>query len=254
MTGPGADPVQQTALSAHRRTLALACRVLAHAGLAEDVLGHVSLRLSDDRVLVRCRGPEERGLLFTRGEDIRLVDLDGVGDLGEHALPKEFPIHAEVLRARPDVAAVVHVHPPSVLLAGLADVPLRPVFGAYNIPASRMAEVGVPVYGRAVLIMTSTLGREMVAAMGDASVCVLRGHGATTVGSSVEQAVVRALNLEVLARVCVDLERMKGKASAVPDLSPDERAQLPDLGADFNDVLIWRHHVSRLDHAGLARL
>ncbi len=252
MTGGGSgNPAQESALSDLRRTLAMACRVLAHAGLAEDVLGHVSLRLPDDRVLVRCRGPEERGLLFTNGEDIRLVDLDGVGDLGEHALPNEFPIHAEVLRARPDVAAVVHVHPPSVLLAGLADVPLRPVFGAYNIPAYRMAEAGVPVYRRAVLIRTATLGREMVAEMGEASACVLRGHGATTVGSSVEQAVVRALNLEVLARVCVHLERIRGKAAA-PDLSADERAELPDLGADFNDGLVWRHHVSRLDHAGLA--
>jgi len=233
-----------------RRTVALACRVLAHRGLAEDVLGHVSVRVGADRMLVRCRGPHERGLLFTTQDDVRLVDLEGHGDLaGEYAVPNELPIHAEVLRARPDVDAVVHAHPPSVLLAGLAELPLRPVFGAYNIPAMRMAAAGVPVYPRAVLIRRADLGREMVTAMGDSGVCVLRGHGVTTAGGSVEQAVVRALNLDVLARVTLDLARLGRTAPEVPE---QDMAELPDLGGAFNDLAVWRHHVARLESAGLS--
>jgi ribulose-5-phosphate 4-epimerase/fuculose-1-phosphate aldolase len=246
----GSDEVISGAdLAAERRTVALGCRVLAHRGLAEDVLGHVSVRVGADRMLVRCRGPEERGLLFTTGDDVRLVDLEGRGDLaGGYAVPNELPIHAEVLRARPDVTAVVHAHPPSVLVAALAELPLRPVFGAYNIPAMRMASAGVPVYPRAVLIRRSDLGREMVAAMGDAAVCVLRGHGVTTTGASVEQAVVRALNLDVLARVTLDLARL---GRPVSDISSEDMAELPDLGGGFNDLSVWRHHVARLDWAGL---
>jgi ribulose-5-phosphate 4-epimerase/fuculose-1-phosphate aldolase len=250
MTCGSADAAPGEAeLAAAQRTVALACRVIAHAGLAEDVLGHVSLRLPDGRVLVRCRGPEERGLLFTCDEDIRLVDLDGGGDLGGYALPNEFPIHAEVLKARPEVTAVVHAHPPAILLAGLAGVPLRPVFGAYNIPAFSMASDGVPVYPRAVLIRTAALGCEMVAAMGQAPVCLLRGHGVTTVGSSVEQAVVRAVNLEKLARVCVGIARI---GSEVSDVASEDALELPDLGSSFNDTLLWRHHLARLEQAGLA--
>lgn len=232
-----------------RRTVAIACRILAHQGLAEDVLGHVSVRVGPDRMLVRCRGPEERGLLFTEPADIRLVDLEGHGELDDdYAVPNELPIHAEVLRARPDAISVVHAHPPSVLLAGLGGIALRPVFGAYNIPALRMALDGVPVYPRAVLIRRPDLGREMVAAMGESPVCVLRGHGLTTIGGSVEQAVVRALNLNVLARVSVELFQL---GEQVPVLAPEDVAELPDLGAAFNDVSVWRHHVARLRHAGL---
>ena len=44
-----------------RRDVAVACRVLAFAGLAADVLGHVSVRVGEDRLLVRCRGPQESG-------------------------------------------------------------------------------------------------------------------------------------------------------------------------------------------------
>ena len=39
-----------------RRSIARACRILALQGLAEDVLGHVSVRLGADRLLIRCRG------------------------------------------------------------------------------------------------------------------------------------------------------------------------------------------------------
>lgn len=235
-----------------RRTIALACRILANAGLAEDILGHVSLRVGTDTLLVRCRGPEEQGLLLTLDEDVRLVGLDGRGDdLGQWSVPAELPIHAEVLRARPSVDAVVHCHPPAVLAAGLAGVELRPVFGAYNIPAARMALDGIPSYPRKILVRRPELGRELVAAMGAAPVCVLSGHGIVTVGSgphAVEQAVVRALNLDLLARVCLEQVRLGDHAAS---LTPEDIAELPDLGAAFNDLNLWRHHVARLRLAGL---
>ena len=247
---PGTGEGRNT--SAARRTVAQACRVLALAGLAEDILGHVSVRLAPGRLLVRCRSPHEEGLLFTTPDDVREVDLDGGGDLRSWAAPNELPIHTEVLRARPDVDAVVHCHPPSVLVAGLAQTPLRPVFGAYNIPALRMALEGVPVWPRSVLVRRRELGMAMVQAMGASSVLVLRGHGITTTGAgehAVEQAVVRALNLEVLARVSLALHAAGASAADLPPADVDE---LPDLGSGFNDLFVWRHHLARLRHAGLA--
>jgi ribulose-5-phosphate 4-epimerase/fuculose-1-phosphate aldolase len=134
-------------------------------------------------------------------------------------------------------------------------VALRPVFGAYNIPAARLALDGVPVYPRAVLIRRPDLGRELVDAMGSAPVCVLRGHGIVTVGSgehAVEQAVVRALNLDVLARINVEREGLADRPREDIDLPPEDVAELPDLGSAFNDLLVWRHHLARLRLAGLA--
>ena len=250
------DQSAQTA--AHRLLVANACRVLGARGLAEDVLGHISLRTGPDRILVRCRGPREEGLFLTQPADVREVDLDGrpvdgdaEGGLDGWSVPNELPIHAEVLRARPDVDAVVHCHPPSVLMAGLEGVPLRPVFGAYHIPAARMALDGVPVYPRSVLVRRPDLGREVAAALGGAPVLVMRGHGITAVGSgphAVEQAVVRALALDVLARVSLESARLGGRA---PELPPEDVAELPDLGGAFNDLMLFRHHLARLRHEGL---
>jgi ribulose-5-phosphate 4-epimerase/fuculose-1-phosphate aldolase len=245
--------MDQAETRARRLLVANACRVLGARGLAEDVLGHVSVRTGPDRILVRCRGPHEEGLFLTQVADVREVDLDGrpVEGLEGWSVPNELPIHAEVLRARPDVDAVVHCHPPSVLLAGLEGVPLRPVFGAYHIPAARMALDGVPVYPRSVLVRRPELGREVAAALGGAPVLVMRGHGITAVGSgphAVEQAVVRALALDVLARVSLESARLGGRA---PELPPEDVAELPDLGGAFNDVMLFRHHLARLRHEGL---
>ena len=233
-----------------RRSIACACRILALQGLAEDVLGHVSVRVGADELLVRCRGPQERGLLFTTPADVHLVPLDGPADLpGGYVVPSELPIHAAVLRRRPDVQAVAHAHAPSVIMADLAGLTLRPVIGAYNIPAMRLALDGIPVYPRAVLIRRPELAAEMLAAMGGAPVCVLRGHGVTSTGATIAQAVLRALNLESLARITLGFARVGGQPPALP---AEDIAELPDLGATLNEDHLWRYHLARLEHAGLA--
>ena len=227
-----------------RNKLATACRILAHAGLVEDVLGHVSACAGDDHLLVRCRGPRERGLAFTTPDDIRLVPLDG-GDPGDgYAVPNELPIHAAVVRADATAEAVVHAHPPVVVAADLAGVPLVPLVGAYNIPAAKLTAGGIGVYPRGVLIRTPELAAEMVAAMAGKPVCVLRGHGITVAGTTIEQAVARALALDSLARMATSVATFGGTVRALPD---DDLALLPDLGTAFNDELLWRHHEARLE-------
>jgi 3,4-dihydroxyphthalate decarboxylase len=146
------------------------------------------------------------------------------------------------------VNAVVHAHPPAVLICGLAGLELRPIVGAYNIPAMRMALDGVPVYPRSVLISRPALAREMMAAMGDRPVCVLKGHGITVTGESVEQAVVRALNLNALATVTLEVARAGARAEPIPAA---DVAELPDLGSAFNDLSAWRHHLAKARRQGL---
>lgn len=244
------DEPRHEEIEALRRTIAIGCRILAARGLSEDILGHVSCRAGPHHILVRCRGPEERGLLFTTPNDVRRVDLRAPGELDEgFTPPHELSIHAEVLAARPDVSSVVHAHPPRVVAADLAGMSFPPLVGAYNIPAARLAERGIPVYPRSVLISRPELGREMVAAMGDRPVCILRGHGITTAAARVEQAVVAALVLDSLAAMALNVVKAGGRPTPIP--APD-LAELPDLGSGFHDVLLWRHHVARLEREGLS--
>ncbi len=239
----------EVSLDARRVQLALACRMLAQGGLVENVLGHVSMRLGSGRALVRCRGPEEKGLLFTRPSDIRVVDLEtGTSDDDRWEPPRELPIHTAVLGARPEVEVVIHAHPPRVVAADLAGVPLVPMIGAYDIPAGRLAAGGIPVHPRGVLITRPELAAEMLESMGDRPVCVLRGHGLVATGATVEEAVTAAFALDTLARIGLTVA---GAGGTVVPLPEEDLAELPDLGTEFNDRLMWRHRRALLARQGL---
>lgn len=229
------------AYAADRAKIATACRILAHQGLTQGVLGHVSTRAGDRALLIRGRTPDDTGLARTTARHVVRVDyeghiVDGVSPADGWAPPRELPIHGRLLQRRDDIAAVVHAHPWESLLCGLARLPFRPVFGAWNIPAFRMALDGVGVYPRSVLISDDKLADEMIAAMDGRRVCLLVGHGITVAGDSVEQATVAAVNFTRLCAVTIELARL---GVEVPNVPEADMAELPDLGRDFNDVMAW---------------
>ena len=224
---------------------------MAHRGLVENILGHISLRIEGGRALVRCRRPQESGLRFTTPDDVRLVDLATRAVLddtaGHYAPPSELPIHTSVLAAHPDAGCVVHAHPPDVVAASLAGFAFEPIVGAYDIPAAHLAAAGIPVHQRSVLIRTDELAAEMVASLGDAPALVLKGHGVVTTGTDVAEAVLRALQIDTLARMHLRVRA----AEAIPEAIPDaDLAELPDLGGAFNRETLWRHHLAVLEHDG----
>jgi ribulose-5-phosphate 4-epimerase/fuculose-1-phosphate aldolase len=228
-----------------RDKVALACRILSHRGLVDGILGHVSARVAESELVVRCRTTDESGLAASCADEVCRVTLDGEPiDLPEGAaLPKELPIHTELMRRRPDVGSVIHAHPPAALLSGLAELEPRAVFGAYNIPAMRLALDGVPVFRRPVLITRSDLAGELADAMDGRPVCLMVGHGITVAASTVEQATVLAVNLNALLEVTVELARLRAEP---PEVSSEDLAELPDLGSAFNDTLVWNSLVAEL--------
>lgn len=235
-------------LDSERTLVAQGCRVAASRGLVDGMLGHLSLRIDDDRLLIRCRSDTDTGVAFARPSDIRLITFDGnagaPGELDGFRVPNELPIHVETMRADTNHRAVAHVHPPAVVAADLAGIALRPIYGAFDIPGARLARGGVPVYQRAVLIRNARLGKEMVAAMGGKPVVILRGHGITSAAGSIEQAVLQAISVDALARMSLRVRAAGGNLSDIDDADWDD---LPDLGSDFNTKSAWRHEVARLD-------
>jgi ribulose-5-phosphate 4-epimerase/fuculose-1-phosphate aldolase len=225
-------------LDRRRSTLAQACRVLAQQGLVQGHLGHLSARVDEDSMLIRCRPPDERGVLHTRPADIRLIGLDGEPreDPEGRTPPNELPLHAEVYRHRADIQAVVHAHPWATLICGVAEVPIRPRFGAFDIVAAKLALGEIPVYPSSRLVDDQAAAREIVATMGDHDVCILRGHGVVVGAGEVELAVLRTLQLDLTARATIELSRLGAGDKVIPR---QEVEALPDLGADF-EAVSWR--------------
>lgn len=237
-----------TDLDQQRAVVAQGCRVAAARGLVDGILGHLSLRVDDEHLLVRCRSDADAGVAFTRPSDVRLIAFDGSagapGELDGYRVPNELPIHVETMLADAGHAAVAHLHPPDVVAADLAGITIRPIYGAYDIPGAWLARCGVPVYERAVLIRNSRLGKEMVAAMRGRPVVICRGHGITSAGATVAQAVLQAISLDALARMSLRVRAAGGTLRAIDDADWDD---LPDLGSAFTAEAAWRHEVARLD-------
>lgn len=229
-----------------RTKIAQSCRILAMEGLVEGILGHVSVRVNEKEMLIRCRGDQETGVRYTTDDAIRLVDFDGKGvDLvGRYEVPKELPIHGEIYKSRPEVGCVIHAHPPSVLICGISELEFNPIFGAFNMPAMRMALQGIPVYPRSVLVTRPDLAAQMIEIMGDNNVCLMKGHGITVTGKTVEETTVRAINFHILAQVTLEVARLGKSAATLP---PEDIAELPDLGSTFNDIWGWKHYVRKLE-------
>lgn len=244
MTGNNVESLQET--------IAIACRILGFMGLVRETTGHVSARIDDGRMLIRCRGKDESGVVFTDPESVRSVDFDG-GNLdhaGEYETPTELPIHGEIYRARPDVNAVVHAHPRASLICTLLGLELKPIFGAFDPNAMSLAVTEIPVFPRSILIRERAVGEQLAQVLGYKPVCILRGHGTVTTGASVQEATIRAIQLETLASITLEIAKAGGTPNVI---SPEDQEYFRRLretqdakaqahGADVFQWT-WRHYI-----------
>ncbi len=221
-----------------RELVTLGCRVLGAEGHGDLVWGHVS-----------ARDPLGRGVWMkaaTLGFDevtlahVVLVSPDGDVLEGEGRRHAEFPIHTEVVRARPDVGAVVHTHAPHAVAFAALEVPLRPISheGTLFVPpdVARFTRTGD-------LIVTPELGREVAEALGPRNALLLVNHGIVTVGPDVPRAVLAALLLEracrtqLLAMAAGELRRWSSNEES---LAKRERCYSPELLSQAWDYLVRR--------------
>jgi HCOMODA/2-hydroxy-3-carboxy-muconic semialdehyde decarboxylase len=181
--------------------LVLANRILYARGVV-DGFGHVSAR--HDRspghfLLSRNMAP---GLV--RREDIVTFDLDSAAlDAAGRRVYLERFIHSEIYRVRPDVYAIVHSHSPSVIPFGVTGRPLRPVFhmSGFLGEGAALFEIRDAAGDTDMLVSSGALGAALAKTLGARSTVLMRGHGSTVVGTTLEQAVYRAIYAEVNAQL-----------------------------------------------------
>ena len=102
-----------------------ASQALAAAGQANMVWGHASVRDPGGRgAWMKSAG---WGLEEIDGEKVILVGPDGSVRDGTGSRHIEYPIHTEIMAARPDVGSVVHTHSRAANEFAALDVPLRPL-------------------------------------------------------------------------------------------------------------------------------
>jgi ribulose-5-phosphate 4-epimerase/fuculose-1-phosphate aldolase len=173
---------------------AQANRALGASGQSDMVWGHASMRDPQGRgVWMKASGWSFDEVTSDR---VALVSPDGEVLGGNGPRHIEYPIHTEVMLARPDVNSVVHTHAPAAVSFASLDVPLL----AISHDGVEFAEPQIPRFTRTgALISSADLGRALADTIGDGVGCLIPQHGLVTVGPDPATAVMRAL---LLARAC----------------------------------------------------
>jgi len=232
-------------LSQMRESVALSCRVLGKLNLTKEPSGHVSMRVPGEaKVLIKARGPEESGLRFVTARDIITVDFNGKKVAGYEGLesPQEVFIHTWMYKTHPDIQCVVHVHPLTVVLFTICNKPLLPLFGAYDPTGLRLLIEGLATYPRSITVSNEKLGEEFSHVMGEKRACLMRGHGITSAGASVEEATLTAIKLNEIAEV-----NYRASLLGTPEPIPQEDIDIimgstPGIRKSVHAGSAWRYY------------
>lgn len=245
-------------LEATAETVATACRILGNLDLTHEALGHVSYRAPDSpTILIKGKGPNEVGLRYTTPEDILEVDFDAkpVSSVSGLQPPSESYIHLWMYRKNPSLRSVIHVHPEAAVLLTICGIEIQPIYGAFAT-GSRIAVAGVPVYPRSRTVADDTLGEEFADFMGDNTVAMMHGHGITVVGTSVQEATVRAIAFNQLARMTYQAHLLGTPKLIAEDEIERLRAPLEtgrkrgSAGGAVSTLASWRYYETLAGHNG----
>jgi len=196
-----------------RNQLARVGAEAVHAGLVVGSGGNLSARApGSDRCWITAAGSWLDRLKPT---EFTLINLAGRQLRVEHPEPSsEWRLHTETYLRRPDVNAIVHLHPQtSVLLTALGhDIALITTDHAYYL--RQIATIGFDPPGSSELAIAAAN-----AVAGGINALILDHHGCSVLADSVELAYKRAVNLEEAARMTyAALVLAQGKPARMPEV------------------------------------
>src|SRR5215213_7464175 len=168
--------------------------------------GNVSIRLDENTVLatptMTCKGRMTE-------DDLALTDMDGK-PLSDRRASSELAMHLLIYRARPDIKAVCHAHPPhgtAFAVAGLAiDKPILSEV-ILTLGCVPLTDYGTP--------STDELTEAMQPYVPHHNALLMANHGAVAYGEDIWQAWDRLETLEHTAKIAI-LARALGGANDLP--------------------------------------
>lgn len=177
----------------HARQIIEICKLMHQRQYIAAWDGNVSVKLNPQRVMITPSGFNKG---FITADDLIVTDMSGKAVRGERRPSSEVFLHLKVYEQRPDVAAVVHAHPPTAVALTIAGVSMaEPV-----LPEVVLLLGGIPT---AEYATPSTLeGPEALAdPIAEHDAVMLERHGSVTVGRDLIEAYNRLEKLEHTAKV-----------------------------------------------------
>ena len=214
--------------------LVKASHILHQQGVAA-AFGHVSARIPATDTFIF---PPRMSPALVRADNLLELDVEGNQLSGKGRPNTEFWIHARIYKARPDVQAICHVHPPScVVLSSLGET-IRPLHASGAIFRN-----DVQVFDRISLIRTRELGDAVASTLGDHGAMLLRGHGVNVADKDVRRVCVMTLWMEEAANY-----QLRAMSAGKPRYFTAEELETiyPQVSGEEVSKRVWEYFSSRV--------
>ncbi|SRR5579885_1972106 len=176
-----------------RRGIVEACRAMNASGINQGTSGNISARFGEVLLITPSGLPYEE----MAPQDIVRMPIEGEYGSWEGAMrpSSEWRFHLDIVRARPEVGAVVHAHSTyatALAIAGREIPAMHYMIAACGGPSVRLAPYAT--YG------TKELSDNALKALEGRTCCLLANHGMIATGPNLKRAMWLAIELETLAR------------------------------------------------------
>jgi L-fuculose-phosphate aldolase len=173
-----------------RQSIIDACLRMNASGINQGTSGNVSLRHGDGMLITPTSTPYEA----MKPDQIVYMHLDGNHDPAQRP-SSEWRFHRDILKARPEVNAIVHAHPPYSTMLAIMGMEIPPVH--YMVAVAGGDTIRCAPYAT---FGTQELSEHAVRALEGRLACLLAHHGMIAAGQSLAKAMWLAVEVETLAR------------------------------------------------------
>jgi L-fuculose-phosphate aldolase len=196
-------------------------RRIWHKGYCAGNEGNHSVRIGENRFLCTPTGISKG---FLKPDDICTVDIEGKQLAGKRKRTSEMLMHLAIYKARPDVKAVVHSHPPHATAFAIAGVELPTC-----IHPEAEVFLGQVRTAKYVTPGDTRLGESLLPYVKDSNTILLQNHGTVTFSTSLEDAYYKLEIVDAYSRILL----LAKQVGSIRPLDDKEMKELLDLKVRF---------------------
>ena len=183
--------------------------------------GNHSYRIGENRVLCTPTGISKG---FLKPDDICVTDMEGKQIGGVRKRTSEMLLHLAIYKARPDIKAVVHSHPPHATAFAIANVELPTC-----IHPEAEVFLGAVKTAKYVTPGDTRLGESILPYVKDSNTILLQNHGTVTFDKDIEGAYYKLEIVDAYARILI----LAKQIGSIRPLDAGEMKELLDLKVRF---------------------
>jgi len=185
-----------------RKEVARFMRRLYKHGLTTTSGGNISLRLSDELILITPSATDKGRM---RWKEVGIVNIVGE-NLTNHLKPSiETAMHLSIYKKKKEIYAIVHAHPVFASLFTAIKTKINT-----NLTAEAKAILGDPLFVRYAVMGSAALAEVAAENILKSDVLLLENHGILTTGATLLQAFDKIEVLENAAKMTL-LTEMTGR-------------------------------------------